>query len=530
MAWPTEAGSIARAKVSQAAKPAKRARSRFFSGSFFAPFARRFDSLRLFGSGAASDGGAQASEGSNLGNYRSSTELQSLAAFGAMRNITIERVSDAHETGVGSLESDGVNMLRWTAPGSATPGPYTLVPEGQSVVLEDGEDPAKALRVRRSGTFPATGAENIKLLDIFNGAFGFDNVADAERSAGDNEYRCVFLKNAGAGALDLRMYLARLGTPRSLSSQVNRILYSQDLSNVLWVVGGGASKGANNAENAPDGTKTADAISLPSAGAELRQGSVSISTGNVTFSVYVRAQSGTATVRLQVSHGSTTTSSDFVVTTTWQRLSMTVNNSIPAITVRIVPGSAGAAANIYVWGAQAETGTTAGTYAPTEAERAPGTIANNAFFLTPASGDFKDWPLSGFLLNGTTGEVLYYASRSDSVIPILASGRDVFSGGMYANAAGNEYTPIPGLRLAVEEPSAQPSGFVQTVANENTAPTGVSWKVAASDGGSNVIERLSLAAGQQIGLWIHRKIVAGEAARGMVENKIVIDAFVNGSL
>lgn len=212
--WPTEAGSIGR-YGSRAKLPAVvPSHSRFFAVPRVRAFASGFDALRVYGSGAASDGGAQADSALNLGGYRSSTELQPFAIFGGMLNVVIERASGGLLTGVGILESDGAARLRWTSPGSSAPGPWTLV-GSRPVVVGDGVD---GLRVRVSGDFPPAGSQSIRILDQFNNAFGQDDASDAERIAGASQYRAFFLKNEGILPLVLRLYLQRLGSARQLQA------------------------------------------------------------------------------------------------------------------------------------------------------------------------------------------------------------------------------------------------------------------------------------------------------------------------
>lgn len=165
-----------------------------------------WDDLQIFGSGAASDGGAQPDHTLNLGGYRSSSEIVSLAAFGTLPNVTIERADGL--PGVGALESDGAGNLRWSAPGSSEAGPWVAVDDGETTVLPDGSNASHSIRVSRSGAVPPLGSVSVTLEDIFNGAVGCANVAHADRLAGQIVYRCWFLQNAGDAQLSVRLYLA----------------------------------------------------------------------------------------------------------------------------------------------------------------------------------------------------------------------------------------------------------------------------------------------------------------------------------
>jgi hypothetical protein len=79
-------------------------------------------------------------------------------------------------------------------------------------------DGVEGLRVRRTGAIPPAGAKSIRILDQYNNAFGQDNLPDAQRAAGNVQYRAFFLKNHGICSLNLRLYLQRQGTARLLGA------------------------------------------------------------------------------------------------------------------------------------------------------------------------------------------------------------------------------------------------------------------------------------------------------------------------
>lgn len=316
------------------------------------------DSLRLYLSGAGSDGGAQADPDAALGNYRSSTRFQALGIQGAAPRIAVLYASGANGLGTGSLESDGAGNLRWTAPGSSTPGDYVAIADTETKLLEDGDDPDKHVLVSRSGDAPEAGAWSIPLTEVYNGLW--DNVATAHAVAGASEYRALFFKNDSAKDLyELKAWLATLGTRRA---------------------------------------------------------------------------SNTAQL-----------------------------------------GAAGA-----------------------------GTLGTNA------GSKFGDWPSSGFARildsGGSLREIVYYASRTDGVLTVAAGGRGLLGTSAGAGAADDTLDAVPGLALAKEAPSAQPSGFIQTIASETTAPTGVTWQTGISSGDADAVNIGTLRAGEIYGLWLHRQV------------------------
>lgn len=326
----------------------------------------RADSIRAYLTGAASDGGAQASPAAALGNYRGSTLMQWLGLLGGMFNCTILFASGANGAGDGSLQSDGTGNLRWTAPGSSTAGTYVAIGNGETKLLEDGEDPAKFVVVSRSGDAPQASVQVVSLTDVFNNLW--DNVPEAESAAGDNEYRALMLKNVSTSQLqNLKLWLGTLGDAK--------------------VSAGGQLGGA---------------------------GSGSITLGG--------------------------------------------------------------------------------------------------------SNKFHGWPRSGFVRIETSAnalrEIAYYASRTDTVLAVPAAGRGQLGSSAAAGASTDNLYPVPGLRIGKEAPSAQPSGYIQTIANEGAAPSGIAWVTGIR--AADALSIGTLDGGQIQGLWLHRAVLAGHAAEGSV--------------
>jgi len=174
----------------------------------------RADSVRAYYSGASVDGGTQTDPDASLGNYRSSSEHQPLAASitNAIANVTIDYVSGKNATGAGSLEATGNDTLRWTAPGGA-PGASVTITNGQTKVLEDADNPGKYVRVTRTSATNLTGTATVTLTEVLNNLVGFDNVSSAEAAAGDDEYRFLFLKNGSAVNVEsFKAWVGTLGT------------------------------------------------------------------------------------------------------------------------------------------------------------------------------------------------------------------------------------------------------------------------------------------------------------------------------
>jgi hypothetical protein len=165
-----------------------------------------------------------------------------------------------------------------------------------------------------------------------------------------------------------------------------------------------------------------------------------------------------------------------------------------------------------------------GSLGTMRALHASGYAASGGVTVTAASGSFADWPETGYVQNERTGEVLYYASRTSTALTVPAAGRDVFaevSGGAAGIDADQLYA-VPGIRIALEEPSAQPAGHAQTIANVTTAPSDLTWAHPAHAGSAALLTRAALGAGEILALWINRQVPAGAVGSALVENEIVI--------
>jgi hypothetical protein len=174
----------------------------------------RADSLRLYLTGAASDGGAQADPNASLGNYRSSTleAFFSHVVTNPISNITIDFISGAHTEGDGTIEAITPDSLAWTPPGG-TQGTAVAIANGETKILEGNGAPAQYVRVTRTSVAALSGTETVTLSLKFNNVIGFDNVSIASAAAGDAEYRALMLKNESVSQVDsVKVYLKEIGT------------------------------------------------------------------------------------------------------------------------------------------------------------------------------------------------------------------------------------------------------------------------------------------------------------------------------
>lgn len=141
-----------------------------------------------------------------------------------------------------------------------------------------------------------------------------------------------------------------------------------------------------------------------------------------------------------------------------------------------------------------------------------------------SAGNFDDWPAKGWCRIDDSSDVLqeivYYESRTSTVLTVPANGRGLLGTVASAGAASDKVYPVPGIRIGLE-----PSGpfadtvAVQTIADESTAPIGVTWNTDISNaGGLNVG---TVPSTEYVALWIHREIPAGAKS-----NTNILDAIV----
>lgn len=149
-----------------------------------------------------------------------------------------------------------------------------------------------------------------------------------------------------------------------------------------------------------------------------------------------------------------------------------------------------------------------------------GQLAGAGSGTISTSGSLSDWPDSGACQvrdnAGTLKEIVYYSSRTSTTLTVPAAGRGLGGTAATAGAATDTITPVPPIRIGSETPGG--GGNVQTVANESTAPTGITWNTSITQAAGVSIG--SLSAGAWRGLWIHRFVPAGAVASASVLTKI----------
>lgn len=141
--------------------------------------------------------------------------------------------------------------------------------------------------------------------------------------------------------------------------------------------------------------------------------------------------------------------------------------------------------------------------------------AAGAGTIAIAAGTFDDWPDSGYcriqLANGTLREIVYYSSRTSTVLTVPATGRELLGTTAAAGAADDTVDAVPGIRIAKDAPDAQPDGvFEDETGNEGVDPGVGGWVSAIIEGEALAIGTLTT--GQIYGIWIERDVPAAQVA------------------
>jgi hypothetical protein len=269
-------------------------------------------------------------------------------------------------------------------------------------------------------------------------------------------------------------------------SRTNSLLYSQDFSNSLWQVLNGATKTAAYA-TAPDGTTTAARTTI-AAGAYLSTYSMmlqvlsgsSLGSGQThCFSLWVKSNTGSnQAFRIDICQSSIADylSGDMIATTSWQRFSFstTFGGGGIGIITGIFAGSAGAAADLLVWGAQLEMNCSYPTsYIPTTSLA----VTRLADSLTMASPSWLKSDKGSLIVNAYIPRV---NSSRRSCVAALSDGT---SNNLIASEIGTTGAPL--AETIISGTSTPSAGSLSAVTAGSVVKTGLSYQSASNNFAAN---------------------------------------------
>jgi hypothetical protein len=266
----------------------------------------------------------------------------------------------------------------------------------------------------------------------------------------------------------------------------NLLTFSEQFDNAAWQKFGGGVATAPavtaNAGIAPDGTTTADRVQFALNGGAtstdrslLSQSATLATSFPYTYSIWVRSLSGTLSMGIGCDNlvGNT----PITVTTTWQRFTVsgTATGTAGVALLQLRGGQAPTqsnAADVFVWGAQLEIGSTATTYNSTTVKNLLGFSEafdnaawnkNNASIVTGAQANPVNGAFNAQKLMEDTSTNLHRVSQ----VPTLTAAAHTAS--IYAKSAGRNWLYMANASLSQAAYFNLNTGTIGTIVGAATA-------------------------------------------------------------
>jgi hypothetical protein len=137
------------------------------------------------------------------------------------------------------------------------------------------------------------------------------------------------------------------------------------------------------------------------------------------------------------------------------------------------------------------------------------------------TGSFADWPSSGFCRVTTAAEslreIVYYSSRTDTVLTVPAAGRGLLGTSESAGASDDKLDAVPGIKIAKQDPTGEKFSVCDDE-NDTSAVSGLSWNTGITE--ASGISVGDLTPSQMVGIWLWLVVPAGQSAGANLENAV----------
>lgn len=156
------------------------------------------DGLGIYLTGAARHGEAIYDPEACLGGYRSSVEETRIAGLfrRSIAPLRVDLITGINGVGQGTITAASTSSVYYTAP-SDIAGATVSIANGETKWLPSNTA-NKAVRVTRDSANALGGYMTLDLTRVYNNVIGGANVADADRTAGLDDYRALMLRAHGA--------------------------------------------------------------------------------------------------------------------------------------------------------------------------------------------------------------------------------------------------------------------------------------------------------------------------------------------
>jgi hypothetical protein len=167
-------------------------------GRIMVAYITHADTLRVYLTGAASDGNPQTDNNASFGNFRSSTEC------GLLAGIYESCPSALQIDGIAGIVGEDIAYVQGVRDTGEAVFYIDSEAEGDTLTLANGDTGSiesatanKFARISRIDTTGLAGPTKINVQERYNNAFGFPDVSDSQGAAGLNTYRAVMLRCDG---------------------------------------------------------------------------------------------------------------------------------------------------------------------------------------------------------------------------------------------------------------------------------------------------------------------------------------------